>query len=116
MLADDLRSALAVLKERGRTTGVLVNNRGQVCPLGAIGCALVPDFDTGNFDPYLTDRYSVIKNNERAWAAVNALVDVIDPPNRRVDRLFDVVFTFNDKRDRTDEEVFDLFDQAIEAA
>jgi hypothetical protein len=67
-LVEDIKSSRAELDKRGWCKGDLVNEQGNVCALGAIGCALLDDFAYHATVGHLP--YNALENSQRARAVI----------------------------------------------
>ena len=111
---DILIQAKEEIKTRGRTRGILINTEtGCVCPLGAIALQ-VADLDTVHDGGYCLFDPSTVTYNEDATLAAETFAREAFPDEES--RYFGRVWAYNDKHGRTDEEVLDVFDQAIARA
>jgi hypothetical protein len=107
---DDLIAAKQELVTRGRTRKVPVNRgTGCVCIIGAVGVAIDPD--KALRDPLAS--YLIVSNTDRGRDAANALTIAYD-----VSKYYDnyQLWRIGDNEDISDEQLYDLFDKAIESA
>ncbi|OBJ40266.1 hypothetical protein A5630_25280 [Mycolicibacterium mucogenicum] len=124
-IIENLKRTKEVLKERGRTTGKLVDpETGCACLLGGIGIAVVGDafLESADAEGWIDD-YSPFYPNGAARAEVLALLDVMTDDElrhlgySRYDTNDCTVFRYNDNYaaggELGDEKVFGLIDRAV---
>ena len=110
-LIDDLKATRAELQSRGRITGHCTDRKGCVCLVGAAIAATDPE------RLHYGTRTNDVREIPRAWAVVLELHKQIE--DRFISEGLAVeynVAAFNDAFMYNDDPVFDLVDDAIEAA
>ncbi len=100
-----LIDALAVMKERGLCEGDLENEAGQCCPLGALSFARTGEFrhSTAYYD-----------GNPDVELVARAIYE-LRPFSARRDAPT-TVYSFNDRYRRSEEQMYAVFERAIELA
>jgi hypothetical protein len=112
-LVNDLQASKAELVRRGWRQGGLVAHDGRVCALGAVGCALVQDYE--NYT-YPCHRYLPFQKDPRASAVVQALASHLERRGIGGEDEVDRIFIKNDHPDTTLQDIYDLFDKALAEA
>lgn len=108
----DLKAARAELAKRGRCKSTYVNRSGQVCTLGAIGCAVVEGFES--LIP-AAQGADMACNRRMRRAARELSKHLSDLRSMFDDDCDDVqlVWEFNDLDGVIDQDIFNLFDKAL---
>ncbi len=109
-VGDILRGALQKLKMYGRTTGMMRESDGKFCALGAL------IFTRQEMAPYMfTPGYT-------AYPETFVLMRAIEETGFSIPALYlkpgpvEFAYCYNDAEGRTDEEVYAVFERAIELA
>lgn len=106
-IVDVLKKAKQELISRGRTAGVLIDDTGCVCALGAVGVVVVGE------EPMRDADYRAFEFEGEAAHVVAALADAT---GYQVRSAVGAVFCFNDNhKPGNDQPILDLFDKAIAA-
>jgi hypothetical protein len=97
-LVNDLKASKAELVRRGWRKGGLISHDGRVCALGAVGCALVQDYENCNYQGHM---YLPLQRDPRASAVVQALASHLERRGIGGEDEVDAIFMKNDRHDTT---------------
>lgn len=110
-IKETLAKAGDLLAEHGWSTGSLIDDRGCMCALGAIGVAVV------GAEGVHTKGYNLFdEEGSLAGEAAQAVAEAIQSRHESCDRYdYTDVYSFNDCEARQVEDVIGLFAQAVES-